>query len=175
MEEGAANSERGRAAPIRYSPLAIGLPQMRSQATPETTSFLSLSFTTAGACCLAASWSIWAHDAMITWIADLEMAGGGAVDADGLRAARRLDGVGGDPRAIADVPDVDLLVRQDVGLLEQVHVDGARAFIVKVALSDGSPVELALHHGQEHRDPSKRPARTHRGEEHGTQGFVHSR
>ena len=50
-------------------------------------------------------------------VADLEEAGGGAVDADGLRAARRLDRVGGDPRAVGDVPDIDLLVRQDVGLL----------------------------------------------------------
>ena len=46
-------------------------------------------------------------------VALLHQARGGAVDADHPRAARRLDGVGGEPGAGRDVEHVDLFVRQD--------------------------------------------------------------
>ena len=85
---------------------------------------------------------------------NLEKARGGAIDANGFRAARSLYRVSGDARAVGDVPDIDLFVGQDAGRLEEIHVDGARAFVMKVALGDGSPVKLALHHGQEHGSPS---------------------
>ena len=58
-------------------------------------------------------------------ILHLEEAGGGAVDADGLRAARGLYRICGDARAVSNVPDIDLLVRQDAGRFEKVDVDRA--------------------------------------------------
>ena len=56
------------------------------------------------------------------------------------------DRVGLKARAVVDVHDVDLLVLEDVGGLQQVGVDRDRADVVQVAIGDGRPVDLRLEH-----------------------------
>ena len=46
--------------------------------------------------------------------------------------------------------DLDLLVRQDARRIQQVAVDGDRAFVVEIGLGHRGAVQLGLHHGQQH-------------------------
>ena len=64
----------------------------------------------------------------------------------GPRARLALDRVGDEARPVGAVPDVDELVREDVGLLEQVGVDGDAADVVDVAAGHGRAVDLRLEH-----------------------------
>ena len=62
------------------------------------------------------------------------------------RAALAGDRVGLEAGAVVDVDDVDLLVLEDVGGLEQVGVDRDRADVVQVAVGDRGAVDLRLEH-----------------------------
>ena len=76
--------------------------------------------------------------------------GRGTVDADHTRARRADEGVGAEAVAVADVPDVDLLVLEDAGGLHQIGVDGDRTLVVEVGLGDGGTVDLAQEHASAH-------------------------
>ena len=58
------------------------------------------------------------------------------------RAALAGDRVGLEAGAVVDVHDVDLLVLEDVGGLQQVRVDRDRPDVVQVAVGDRRPVDL---------------------------------
>ena len=49
-----------------------------------------------------------------------------------------FDGLGPEAFAAVNVPDVDLFVLTNVGGVEQVFVDGAGAFAIKLALTTSS-------------------------------------
>ena len=91
---------------------------------------------------------------MMTMSPGLGVVRGRAVDADDARAGRPLERVGLEPAAVGAVPDVNLLVRQDVGGAHQRRVDGDRAFVVEVGLRDGGAVNLRLEEGPTHCAPS---------------------
>ena len=67
---------------------------------------------------------------------------GGAVDTDEARAARSLQCVSLDAAAAGDIPDVYMLVRQDVRGLEEVRADGHAALVVEVRVGYRCPVNL---------------------------------
>ena len=67
-----------------------------------------------------------------------------AVERDDATAAFGTDRVGDEALAIGDVPDVHLLVLADVGRIEQVVVDRARAFVMQLAVRDRGTVDLGL-------------------------------
>gem|GEM_PF-33872 len=75
---------------------------------------------------------------------------GRAVDRDHAAAALALDGIGDEALAVVDVPDVHLLVLDDVGGVQQVLVDRAGAFIVQLALCGLDAVDLGFEQGAEH-------------------------
>ena len=77
-------------------------------------------------------------------------AGGRTVDRNNARTALTADGIGREALAIVDVPDVDLLVFADIGRIEEVFVDGARALIVQFRMRGGHAVQLRLEHGSLH-------------------------
>ena len=83
-------------------------------------------------------------------VAFLREAGGGAVDANDSGAALALDGVGRETLAVVDIQDIDLFVGDDVDFIEQVAVDGDRAFVMKVGLRDHGAVDLAFEHSNIH-------------------------
>ena len=83
-------------------------------------------------------------------VAAVHEAGGGPVDLHRARAALAGDRVGLEAGAVVDVDDVDLLVLEDVGGLEQVGVDGDRADVVQVAVGHRRPVDLGLQHRSLH-------------------------
>ncbi len=65
-------------------------------------------------------------------------------------AALPGEGVGDQPGAGGHVPDVDLLVRQDVGRVQQVGVDGQAPLVVEFGRGDRGPVDLRLEHFPPH-------------------------
>ncbi len=73
-----------------------------------------------------------------------------AIDRDDARPARGANRVGSKAFAIADVPDVDLFVLTDIGGLEQIIIDGARTFVVKLAMRGRYAVQLRLQHRSLH-------------------------
>ena len=77
-------------------------------------------------------------------VAGMDQAGGGAVDAAFAAAACAGEGVGGEPVAVIDVQDVDLLVLDDVGGFQELRVEGDAAHIVEVSFGDRHSVNLAL-------------------------------
>ena len=76
---------------------------------------------------------------------------GGAVHLDLARAGLALDRVGDEARAVVDVPDVYLLVDEQVGLAHQLGVDRDRADVVGVAPGHRRPVDLRFQHLSLHR------------------------
>ena len=82
--------------------------------------------------------------------------GGGAVDLHRPRAGLAVDHVGDEARAVVDVPDVDLLVGDQVGAGHQLGVDRDAADVVDVAVGDRRPVDLRLQHLPLHRSPLRR-------------------
>src|SRR5699024_4387401 len=76
--------------------------------------------------------------------------GGGAVEAADARPALAGEGGGGQPGAVVDGDDVDLLALEQVGRVHEVGIDRARAHVVQVGLRDGGPVDLGLEHGALH-------------------------
>ena len=82
----------------------------------------------------------------MTRVPAVHQPGGRAVDADLAGAAPAGDRVGLEAGAVVDVDDVDLLVLEDVGGLEQVGVDRDRADVVQVAVGDRGTVDLGLEH-----------------------------
>src|SRR5690625_668149 len=79
-------------------------------------------------------------------VAGVHEVGGGPVDAQDARAPVAGDDVGGEPGAVGDVDDVDLLARQQVGGVHEVGVDGDGSHVVQIGRSDGGAVDLAHHH-----------------------------
>src|SRR5690606_22896780 len=90
-------------------------------------------------------------------VAGVDVVGGGAVDLHLAAAALAGDDVGGEPRAVGDVDDVDLLAGQQVRGVEEVGVHGEGADVVQVGGGHGGTVDLA----DEHR-PVQRAGRRHR-------------
>ena len=72
--------------------------------------------------------------------------GGGAVDLHRARARLAVDHVGDEAGAVVDVPDVDLLVGDQVGARHQLGVDRDAADVVDVAVGHRRPVDLGLEH-----------------------------
>ena len=72
--------------------------------------------------------------------------GRGAVDLHRARAGLAVDHVGDEAGAVVDVPDVDLLVGDQVGAGHQLGVDGDAADVVHVAVGHRCPVDLGLEH-----------------------------
>ncbi len=72
--------------------------------------------------------------------------GGGAVDLHRAGAGLAVDHVGDEAGAVVDVPDVDLLVGDQVGAGHQLGVDRDAADVVDVAVGHRRPVDLGLEH-----------------------------
>jgi hypothetical protein len=68
--------------------------------------------------------------------------GGGAIDTDHARTSRARDGIGDNARALVDVPDVQLLMRQDIGRLHQCSIDRTTALVVQVGMGDAGAVNF---------------------------------
>ena len=83
-------------------------------------------------------------------IARAGTAGGRAVHRDHAAAALALDGVGDKALAVINVPDVNLFVFHDVGGIHQVFVNGARAFVVQLAVRGGGAVDFGFEQGAVH-------------------------
>src|SRR5262249_37161021 len=66
----------------------------------------------------------------------------GPVHADHARPGRAGQRVGHQPGPVAHVPDVDLLIRQNVGRVQQVGVDSEAALVVHIGPGHGRPVDL---------------------------------
>ena len=62
------------------------------------------------------------------------------------RARAPFDDVGREALAVVDVVDLDVLVRQEAGGLDEVGIDLQRALVVQVAFGDGGAVQLAPQH-----------------------------
>ena len=77
-------------------------------------------------------------------VADAGAARRRAVDRNHPGPTLTANRVGDETLAIVDVPDVDLFVLRDVGGFEQVLVDGARAFVMQLAMRDDGAVDLGL-------------------------------
>lgn len=75
-------------------------------------------------------------------VADGRFARGGTVDGDHAATALTADGVGGEAFAVVDIVDLDALVLFDVGGVEKVFVDRARAFVFEFRCGDSNAVEL---------------------------------
>src|SRR5690606_24165590 len=73
-----------------------------------------------------------------------------AVDAHGARASRTLERVGAQARPAGHVPDVDLLVGEDLRTIHQIPIDGDAAFVVEVGVGDGGAVDLRLEQAKFH-------------------------
>ena len=56
------------------------------------------------------------------------------------------DGIGLEPCATGDIPDVDRFVFGDAGELEKVGRDGDASFVMEVGFGDGGPVDLGPEH-----------------------------
>src|SRR5205807_6630328 len=76
----------------------------------------------------------------------------GAVQAHDARTRRPLDRIRLEARAVRDVGDLDLLVRQDVGRLHQIRVERDRSDIIDVRFGNGGAVDLRLHHDPKHQE-----------------------
>lgn len=77
-------------------------------------------------------------------IAQRGTAGGRAVQRDAAAAALAPDRIGDEALAIGDIPDVHLLVLQQVGGVTQVFMDRARSLAVQVARGNGGAVDRGL-------------------------------
>src|SRR5699024_1054612 len=75
-------------------------------------------------------------------VAGADQPGGRAVDADDPAATLAGDGIGGQPVAVIDIDDVDLLALEEVCGVHQVCVDGAGTHVVQVGLGDRRAVDL---------------------------------
>ncbi len=71
----------------------------------------------------------------------------GAIHRNHARATRAFDCVGDEAFTVVDVPDVDLFVLANVGRLQQVFIDRARAFVVQLALGGGDAVNFGFEQG----------------------------
>ncbi len=60
------------------------------------------------------------------------------------RATLALDGIGDEAFTVVDVPNVHLFVFTNVGGVQQVFIDGARAFVVQFALRGGNAVNFGF-------------------------------
>ncbi len=78
------------------------------------------------------------------------MMGGRAIDLDGARAAFAFEGVGLKAAAGGDIPDMDMLVGDDIGGLKEDRIHRDRAFIMKVRARDAGPVNLGFHDLTQH-------------------------
>jgi hypothetical protein len=74
----------------------------------------------------------------------VNQASSGAVNAAFPAAAYAGEGVSGEPVAVVDVQNVNLLILDDVGGFQELRVEGDAAHIVEVSLSDRHSVNLAL-------------------------------
>src|SRR5690606_27144612 len=79
-------------------------------------------------------------------VAGVDEVGGRAVDLDVAAPALAGDDVGGEPGAVGDVDDVDLLAGQEVCGVEQVRVHGDGADVVQVGRRHGSALDLPDEH-----------------------------
>ena len=79
-------------------------------------------------------------------VAGAGQVGGGAVDLHRARAGLAVDHVGDEAGAVVDVPDVDLLVGDQVRAGHQLGVDRDAADVVDVAVGHRRPVDLGLEH-----------------------------
>src|SRR5262249_38047972 len=70
-----------------------------------------------------------------------------AVDTDHPRAALPGERVGLEALTVGNIPDVDLLIGDDVRPLQQLNVDGDAAFVVQIGAGHGGAVYLAAKHG----------------------------
>ena len=89
--------------------------------------------------------------------------GGGAVDADDLRAARAAERVRREAGAGRGVPDVDLLVLEDAGRVEEIGVDGDAAFVLEIGVGDAAAMDLSEEHPTAHGGPPWRPGWVRKG------------
>src|SRR3954447_3810050 len=72
--------------------------------------------------------------------------GGGAVDLHRAGTGLAVDHVGDETGAVVDVPNVDLLVGDQVGAGHQLGVDGDAADVIHIAVGHRRPVDLGLEH-----------------------------
>src|SRR5215469_3476130 len=79
----------------------------------------------------------------------------GAVDGDDARARFGPHGIGGEALAVGDVVDLDLLVVEHAGGLQQLAVDGAGAFVIELRMSHAGTVEFRLEEGHLHGDSAE--------------------
>ena len=84
---------------------------------------------------------------------------GRAVERDDAAAARGAQRVGDQALAVVHVPDVHLFVLAQVGGVQQVFVDGARALVVELAVGDAGAVDLGFEQGAEHRRAARPESR----------------
>src|SRR5262245_35761674 len=71
----------------------------------------------------------------------------GSIDANSPGAFFCVEGIGLKPVSVGDVPNVNMLVRKDVGGLEQVFIDGDASFIMKVCVGHHGSVDLGFKDG----------------------------
>ena len=64
------------------------------------------------------------------------------IDTDRSRCSGPGQGVGDDAATTGDIPDVNLLPRQDVGSFEEIGVDRHAALVIEVSTRDGRSVYL---------------------------------
>src|SRR4051794_7759718 len=79
-------------------------------------------------------------------VAGAHQAGGGAIHLHRARSLLALDRVGHEPGTIVDVPDVNLLVDQQVRLPHQLGIQGDAADVVDVTVRDRRAMDLRLDH-----------------------------
>jgi hypothetical protein len=77
---------------------------------------------------------------MMTRSPDAGLVGRRAVHGDDPRAGLGADRVGREALAAGDVVDLDLLVLEDAGELQQVGIDRARALVIELCVSHAGPV-----------------------------------
>src|SRR5690606_5779460 len=78
-------------------------------------------------------------------------AGCGTVQLEDTGAARAGDHVGGEPRPVIHVDNLDFLIGKEVGRVEQVLVHRQRTLIVEIGRGDRGTMDLRLHQVAPHR------------------------
>jgi hypothetical protein len=79
-----------------------------------------------------------------------DLASSGTVQTDLAAASRRLEGIRGEPFAIFDVVNLEMLELANASSFEERCVDPAGAFIVEICAGRTYPVKFRLKHTDQH-------------------------
>eukprot|EP00747_Dinoflagellata_sp_TGD_P111636 gnl/TRDRNA2_/TRDRNA2_171260_c1_seq2.p1 gnl/TRDRNA2_/TRDRNA2_171260_c1~~gnl/TRDRNA2_/TRDRNA2_171260_c1_seq2.p1 ORF type:complete len:106 (+),score=10.09 gnl/TRDRNA2_/TRDRNA2_171260_c1_seq2:41-358(+) len=83
-------------------------------------------------------------------MARLGFMGGGTIDGDDLGSFFRANGVSFKTLAVIQVIDLDLLILENAGHIQQIAIDGAGAFILQFRVGNAGLVQLGFQHGALH-------------------------